>query len=149
MEQKLMFINLENNILKFYNIKIEKNKNKYYVVVTKGKIGNKGVTNIVYTGSDYDVCKNEFWKRVNDKKAIKYKPYAEVLDEINKIFEIKGNQYTCDICHKELEKKLYFKINSYLRKETSVDDDKDHDLCNKVACFECQSKFNLYKGKNK
>lgn len=147
MEQKLVFIDLEASVLNFYNIKIEKNKNIYYLIVSTGKIGNKGSTSIVYKGDDYDVCKKEFWKRVNDKKFQKYKPYDDILPKLNEMFDLSSNMFVCDLCKKQIGKGLYSKINNYLRKETDVDTDNTHPLQNKVACFECQSKYNLYKGK--
>lgn len=147
MQQKLIFIDLATSVLNFYDIKIERNKKNYYVIVSTGKIGNKGTTSIVYKGNDYDVCKNEFWRRVNDKKTQKYKPYNDVLPKINEIFDLTPGEFVCDICNKQLEKRLYSKINNYLRNETEVDDDEGHPLNNKVACFDCQSKYNLYKGK--
>lgn len=147
MEQKLIFIDLTSSILNFYNIKIEKNKNRYYVIVSTGKIGNKGNTSIAYEGTDYELCKKEFWKRVNDKKFQKYKPYDDILPKLNEIFDLSSGLFTCDLCKKQLGKRLYSKINNYLRNETEVDSDESHPLRNKVACFECQSKYNLYKGK--
>lgn len=147
MEQKLIFIDLESNVLNFYNIKIEKNNKKYYIIVTTGKIGNKGTTSIVYESSDYVYTKTEFWKRVNDKKNQNYKPLKDVVLKVNDIFKEEDNRYKCDLCKKELDKRLYYKIDKYLRNETTVDKEKDNPICEKVACFECQSKYGVYKGK--
>ena len=149
MEQKLVFINLDESICSFYNIKIEKNSSEYYLIVSSGKIGNKGKVSIVYRGKNYSECKKEFWDRVNEKKLLKYKKLEEVSNEINKIFSDTEHKYVCGICQKELNKTLYSKINNYLRKETEVDSDKENPLYKKIACFECQSKLGIYKGKNK
>lgn len=147
MEQSLVFIDLTESILNFYNIKIEKNKKLYYLIVSSGKIGNKGTTSIVYKGADYEFCQKEFWKRVNDKKFQKYKPLNEVLPKINDIFGLAVDVFECDLCKKNIDKRLYFKIDKYLRNETTVDTEDCHPLKNKVVCFECQSKYNIYKGK--
>lgn len=147
MEQNLIYIDLKSSVLNFYNIKIEKNKKMYYLIVSTGKIGNRGTTNILYKGTDYDFCQKEFWKKVNDKKFQNYKSYNDVLPQINEIFGLPSNVFTCDLCKKQIEKRLYFKINKYLRNETDIDNDEEHPLSKKVACFECQSKYNLYKGK--
>lgn len=148
MEQNLIFIDLRANLANFYNIKIEKNNDVYYLIVSQGKMGNKGTTTIAYKGNDYSYCKNEFWKRVNDKKVQKYVKMNDVIDKINKLFGIKVDNFCCDICNKELSERLYNKIDVYLRTETDVDKDKSHVLRNKVACFECQMKSGVYKGKN-
>lgn len=147
MHQELIFIDISNAIVMFYNIKIEKNKKQYYLIVTSGRIGNKGKTVIVYKGQDYSYCKNEFWKRVNDKKQQNYKSLNDVIPVLDSLFGVEKNKYTCDICNKELSVKLYNKINIYLRNETNVDRDNGSSLCGKVACFECQHKFGVYKGK--
>lgn len=148
MEQKLVFIDLELAVVNFYNIKIEKNKNQYYLIVSTGKIGNKGTTTLVYKGSDYGYCKKEFWRRVNNKKTQKYKNMEDILPQINKIFSLEKNSYLCDVCKKELGKRLYYKIDNYLRNETIVDSDDSHPLNNKIACFDCQIKYGVFKGKN-
>lgn len=148
MNQELVFIDINKSILMFYNIKIEKNKTNYYLIVTYGKIGNKGKTIIIYKGNDYSFCKNEFWKRVNDKKQQNYKKLSDVSKLIDNIFNIDSDDYVCAICNKQLNQILYNKINRYLREETNVDDDKKNVLYGKVACFECQNKYGVYKGKN-
>ena len=148
MEQKLILIDLESFILNFYNIKIEKNKKIYYLIASTGKIGNKGTTTIIYSGEDYGYCKKEFWKRVNDKKVENYRSLKEVIPEIKNIFSRRENIFVCDLCKKELSERLYKKIDKYLRNETSVDIEKDSPLKNKIACFDCQAKYGVYKGKN-
>lgn len=148
MHQELIFIDISNSVAMFYNIKIEKNKKQYYLIVTSGRIGNKGKTIIIYKGQDYSHCKNEFWKRVNDKKQQKYKNLNEVSSTLDSLFGLEKSRCACDICGKELSEKLYNKINLYLRNETEVDSDGDNQLFGKVACFECQHKFGVYKGKD-
>lgn len=148
MHRELIFIDISNSIIMFYDIKIEKNKKQYYLIATSGKIGNKGKTTIIYKGRDYSYCKNEFWKRVNDKKQQKYRNLNEVTPYLDSLFGLEKNKYVCDICDKELPENLYNKINSYLRNETDVDKDSTNQLFGKVACFECQHKFGVYKGKD-
>ncbi|MGU8833513.1 WGR domain-containing protein (plasmid) [Clostridium perfringens] len=144
MEQKLILIDLMNQRALFYNIKIEKSKDNYMLVATSGKIGNKGVTAILYKGEDYTLCKNEFWKKIYEKKSNNYRLLKDSINKINAIFGF--SEYFCDMCGESIEASLYKKIDNYLRNETSVDSDRK-DIKDKVLCFKCQKKEGIYKGK--
>lgn len=143
----MVYIDLKSMTANFYNIKIEKNKKVYYLIVNSGKVGNKGTTSIVYESDNYSFCKNEFWRRVNDKRQQKFKDLNEMIDKIDMLFNDEEKKYCCDICNKELEKSLYNKIDAYLRNESDVDADELHPLYKKIACFDCQIKLGVYKGK--
>lgn len=147
MERKMVFIDLKSMTSNFYNIKLEKNKKVYYLIVNSGKIGNKGTTSIVYESDNYSFCKNEFLRRVNDKKEKNFKDLNEMIVKIDNLFQNEKIKYCCDICNKELEKSLYNKIDTYLRSDSNVDDNELNPLYKKVACFDCQIQLGVYKGK--
>lgn len=149
MERKMIFIDLKSMVANFYNIKIEKNKKTYYVIVNSGKIGNKGTTLIAYEADNYSFCKNEFWRRVNNKKNQGFRELKDVSEQIELLFRDMEKPSCCDICKKEIEVSLYDKINDYLRNESDADKDSSNILYNKVACFDCQIKLGVYKGKTK
>lgn len=146
MEQNLVLIDLVNNATLFYDIKIDKINDEYYIVATHGKIGNKGSSSVVFKNKNYNLVKKEFWARVNERKSSNYKSRMDILPKINSLFGI--STYQCGLCKKTIDKKLYDKINKFLREETDIDD-KQPLLKNKVICLECQKSENIYMLKKK
>lgn len=145
LQKKLFFIDILNDKILFFAITLEKNNNEHVLYTSSGKIGNKGVTTVVHKGTDYELYKSEFWKKVAFKKSQGYKEDVCVINKLSELFCL--DYRVCDCCGNKIKLDLYEKINHYLRTESDLDNNEKWKYA--VLCFACQKKMNIYKFKNK
>lgn len=156
LKKEMIFIDFEKNEFNFYHVEVlSVGYNELQVITNYGKLGNKGKENIVRL-SDYKEAMKLAYKKIYDKKSSGYISKEKMKDaitaaasfyqkeETNRKSKSKKVNYSCQLCGKDIDEKLYKKINDWARGGGNWDSDENFVGYKKVLCVSCQIDHEIY-----
>jgi len=157
LKKEMILIDFKKNEFNFYHVEVlSVGYNELQVITNFGKLGNKGKENIVRL-NDYKEAMKIAYKKIYDKKSAGYISKEKMENAITAAASFyqkqvsekpvkskKQKALSCDICKKDIEEKLYKRINDWARGGGNWDKNPDFIGFKKVLCVNCQIDHEIY-----
>ena len=159
LKKEYVYVDFDKNEFRFYNVTVlSVGYNQMQVIMSHGRLGNKGRENITRL-DDYKEAMKLAYRKIYEKKSEgfvskeKTKEFFQsfLLEEKNKKKQTKPAAVRkkeprlcrCDACKKTIRESIYKKIEQWARGEGNWDSEPT--LYNKVLCLDCQIEKDIFK----
>lgn len=161
--KELVLIDFNKKKFEYYNIEIiSVGYNDMQVIFHSGRLTGKGISRVYqFKGENaYAEAMKLAFQRLKKKKEEGFIDKEHIITGLNYAFELNKKEATakkksqtkqkkksCDFCNKDIDNKLYRRINLWARNEGNWDFSEDSPLYKKVVCIECQMNRGIFQKK--